>query len=87
MGVPSKLPLPSALSPLHVIVADPVMWNPALHVATHCPFQAVGSSQLSLPSVIVGASQVIAGYRKYNLITSFSCAFKLCIEHERRKEL
>ena len=61
MGVPSKLPVPSPLSTSHVMVSDPVMWNPSLHVATHCPFQAVGSlSQLLLPSVIVGAAQVIA---------------------------
>ena len=43
------------------MVSDPVMWNPSLHVAMHSPSQGVGlAAQLLLPSVIVGAAQVIA---------------------------
>ena len=76
VGVASKLPVPSLLSTLHVMVSAPVMRNPALHVTVHVPSQAIGSAaQLSLPSVIVGAAQVIADGRNYNLLTLFFMCF------------
>ena len=77
VGVASKLPVPSLLSTLHVMVSAPIMWNPSLHVAMHCPFQAVWSAaQLLSPPGIVGAAQVIADGRNYNLLTLIFMCFQ-----------